>query len=622
MTLASLSPRDRRALSIAGWILIPSLLYVFAVKPYFGSLATIKEQIEDEQSMLEREQNLAKRLPTLPEEKVRVSNELRQEASRLFVGEDELVATGHLAEYIADLADEYNVNLIQSETRNGAAVAPGVRSVQVEVRAEGEVYAVMHFLERLESGDKLVRLSNLVLEKSSRSAMPQPQQMAQTGGLTPVQYNQALQRQQQMMRNQQGNNWNRNRGNTSGSRSQRSGSGNRGGTSSGSQQPIRLPITSLNNMVSGGGVNVSFGDGGGSSSSPRVVSGTSGQIGGIPGLSIVRAPDGSRSLSYGGQTVPVGPAPTRPPVQYSGGVVTGGVAPQQNMGSMQGRNPYARPGGSMPVMNPNQPPPPVDILSMTATVHGYRLEGVPFNMDEVDPAGGPSPFARERFTLASMDQVIDRNPFDPNRRAPNTARHVSTGGPEQPALRLTGTGISDNYSFALITSMMETRSQMVPVGGYIFGYRLNDVTAETAVLTTPTGGTLVLRVSPPGTYAMSGPARTANGMPANIAQPTLLSNMDPASQEKLKDAIAEAMKRAMSGADGGSLPDTAVVMEFKLNDLLKPVPSDQESRPSEPSPPPSPSPARGESTSESGSSSSAQSVPSKVSQQQSPSVKQ
>lgn len=587
MTLASLSPRDRRALSIAGWILIPSLLYVFAVKPYFGSLATIKEQIEDEQSMLEREQNLAKKLPTLPEEKVRVSNDLRQEASRLFVGEDELVATGHLAEYIADLADEYNVNLIQSETRNGAAVAPGVRSVQVEVRAEGEVYAVMHFLEKLETGDKLVRLSNLVLEKSSRSAMPQPQSMAQTGGVTPVQYNQALQRQQQMMMNQQGNN--RNRGNTSGTRSRRSSSG-------------------------------------GSVSSPMVIGGTSGQISGIQSLSVVRAPDGSQSISYGGQTIPIGPgAATRPQVQYSGGMVTGGAAPQQNMAGIQvgGGNPYARPGAGMPAMNPNQPPPPVDILSMTATVHGYRLEGVPFNMDEIDPHGGPSPFAREKFTLASMDQVIDRNPFDPNRRAPNTARHVSTGGPEQPALRLTGTGISDNYSFALITSMMEARSQVVPVGGYIFGYRLNDVSAETAVLTTPTGGTLVLRVSPPGTYAMSGPARTANGMPANIANPASLGNMDPASQEKLSQAIADAMKRAMSGAGGNAMGDSAVVMDLKFDDSATPAPStNQPGRPSGSSQSPSPSPAQGTSTSESGSSSGTPAAPTKVSQQPSASVKQ
>ncbi len=345
MKLSTLGSRDRRALMLGGVLLIPALLYIGVVKPYLGAISSVREQIEEERTMLRREQTLAKRLPALPEEKLAASAKLRQEAARLFAGEDELVATGNLAEYIATIADENGVLLQQSETRNGVTVAPGVRAIQVEVRADGDVYGIMHFLQQLETGNKLVRIGRLSIER------------------------------------------------------------------------------------------------------------------------------GRNLVSAMQQVLPPG-------------------APQ--------------PGGQQQS---------VDVLSLTASVYGYRLNGVPYGSAEGMLNGAPSPFPRVAIDLPSVDAIIDRNPFDPLRQAPNTGRYAGGDGtgvaPEQ-ILRLVGTVISDRgRSFAVCFTGART-SQLVHVGEKVLGYTLQSVAPQRAVFTTPSGGHLVLETPPPGMYASSGMARPNN----------------------------------------------------------------------------------------------------------------
>ncbi len=505
MTLSSLSSRDKRALSIAAFVLIPSLLFVFVVKPFFGSITTIREQIEDEKSMLKREQGIAQRLPLLPEEKERASEQLRQEAARLFVGEDELVATGHLAEYITQLADQHGVTLQQSETRPGMQVAAGVRALQVEVRAEGDVYAVLNFLQDLETGEKLVRISSLTLEKSTRMpSFPTPQQPQQMQ----TQYVQPVPQQQQ----------GRQRRGMGGQR----GSGNRNG------------MQSIGTSIGGGAV--------GMSTSIGIAGGTS-----IGAPINVQAGQGGQQMSAERQAAYA---------QYRAA-----MAAQQAMARQQQ-------GQRIPSPMPQQPQQPVEILSLTASVHGYRLDGVPFNMDGVDFGGAPSPFERQISGLVSLEQVIDRNPFDPNRRAPNTNRYAGGGGNtyEQPALRLSGTGISENYSFALISMGADPKAQVVPVGGNAFGYTLMDVTSQTAVLRTPTGGTMVLRTAPPGTYASSGPVQSIGGLPPGMARPMPMpsmpdmNNMTPQQREQMARQIADQLGRSMLGSGGADSAIDVITM--------------------------------------------------------------
>jgi hypothetical protein len=329
MKLSSLSQRDRRALLLGGVILVPSLLFVFVIKPYMNALANVREQTEQEQDFLNRERELAKRLPTLPQEKTEASQRLRQEAARLFTGEDDLVATGNLADYVAMIADQNGVQLQQSETRNALPVAPGVRALQVEVRADGDVYGILHFMQQLETGDKLVRLGRLSIER-----------------------------------------------------------------------------------------------------------GRSGVL------------DTSR---------------------------------------VRGN----------------------DILTLSASVYGYRLDGVAYSGSDSTLNGAPSPFERASIDLPSINAVINRNPFDPLRQPPRATQLASGWGAseEEPVLRLMGTVINPNGESFAVCNVGKPTGQLVRIGETINGYTLRSVMPKRAVFTTPSGAQVTLETPPPGAFASSGAGR-------------------------------------------------------------------------------------------------------------------
>jgi hypothetical protein len=109
-------------------------------------------------------------VPLLPREKATASERLAQESARLFRAEDDLIATGDLAEYVASVAGRNGVSLEQTETRVPHPVVAGVEALQVEVRAIGDVDGVLQFLQSLETGNKLVRIGRLSLERARQAA--------------------------------------------------------------------------------------------------------------------------------------------------------------------------------------------------------------------------------------------------------------------------------------------------------------------------------------------------------------------------------------------------------------------------------------------------------------------
>jgi hypothetical protein len=387
MKISSMSQRDRRALFVGGAILIPSLLFVFVAKPYMNALANVREQTEQERDFLTREQALAKRLPTLPTEKSEASQRLRQEAARLFSGDDDLMATGNLAEYVATVADNNGVQLQQSETRNALTVAPGVRALQIEVRADGDVYGILHFLQQLESGDKLVRIGRLVIERG-RS--------------------------------------------------------------------------------------------------------------GVFDTSRVRA---------------------------------------------------------------------ADVMSLSASVYGYRLHGVAYGANDSTSTGAPSPFARAAIDLPSMETVLNRNPFDPLRQAygGNRLANDAPAQSNEPVLRLVGTVVNPNGESFAVCNVGTPTSKLVRVGEEINGYTLRSVAPKRAVFRTPDGETMTLETPTPGTFATSGAGRrnTRAGGPGSAinAEKTAEAAKQIAESQAMQQTIAAPVETIQ--IDAGAGMDSAAVQEIR-----------------------------------------------------------
>jgi type II secretory pathway component PulM len=182
MNISSMNPRDRRAVLLGAVILVPSLLYVFGVQPYLRALSSTRSHIADERELLVRERGVAAHLPSLPHEKAAASQRLSQEAARLFGADDQLVATGDLAEYIAKVAGHNGVSLEQTETRAPHPVITGLEALQVEVRAISDVDGMLQFLHELETGNKLIRIGRLSLEHARQMPGAGATQSGQASG--------------------------------------------------------------------------------------------------------------------------------------------------------------------------------------------------------------------------------------------------------------------------------------------------------------------------------------------------------------------------------------------------------------------------------------------------------
>jgi hypothetical protein len=169
MKWSAMNTRDRRAVMLGAFVLLPPLLYIWTVRPFRNALADAREQLVTERETLARERaalTLARRNPQLQ----RVADSaMRQMEPRLFAGRDDVMASAELASYLADVARGARVWIQDAATRPAGPTTSGVRTLHVELRAESDLLGVLRFLQALEQGDKLVRVDRLDVSRSPRS---------------------------------------------------------------------------------------------------------------------------------------------------------------------------------------------------------------------------------------------------------------------------------------------------------------------------------------------------------------------------------------------------------------------------------------------------------------------
>ena len=160
-TLSSMSPSDRRALALGALVVVPSLFFVFAVKPYRAAFADVQQQLGVERDAFTRERAAvaaAKRNPLMQHI---ADSAMQAMAPRLFAGRDDVVASAEVATYLGDLARGNHVWLQDASTRPATALDGGVRALHVEVRAESDLRGILAFVKALETGDKFLRVQRL-----------------------------------------------------------------------------------------------------------------------------------------------------------------------------------------------------------------------------------------------------------------------------------------------------------------------------------------------------------------------------------------------------------------------------------------------------------------------------
>jgi hypothetical protein len=166
----SLSTRDRRALKWGLGIAAAAVAFAFVVKPYIRALRETRDELAVQLGLLAREREVINASSKLPTALQASQTALDQQSQPLFDAPDELSATSDLSDKITEAAVANRVLIQQVETRKAEALSDGVVGLAVDVRAEGDFEGVMRFLNSLERGDKLIRVSSLTLTRVDRPA--------------------------------------------------------------------------------------------------------------------------------------------------------------------------------------------------------------------------------------------------------------------------------------------------------------------------------------------------------------------------------------------------------------------------------------------------------------------
>jgi hypothetical protein len=168
MKIASMSEKDRRALFFGAIVVVPSLLFVFGVKPYHAALADVQQQLSVERDALARERAAVAAAKRNPQMQQQADSAMQVMAPRLFAGRDDVMASAEIATYVGDVARTNHVWLQDASTRPATALDGGVRALHVELRGESDLSGILTFLKALESGDKLIRVQRLDISVQPR----------------------------------------------------------------------------------------------------------------------------------------------------------------------------------------------------------------------------------------------------------------------------------------------------------------------------------------------------------------------------------------------------------------------------------------------------------------------
>lgn len=180
--LATLRPRDRRALRLGAWLLLPLAIGSFIVRPYAGALMTSRATLDNERDLLARETGAVSDLPRDRATLRSTTALLADAAPRLFDGGDAVTASAELARYVSECATRSGLRLEQAETQTRIDSAAGrvtpaasaaheavsaAGELRVTVRARGDVLGVYAFLRAMEEGPKLVRVDRIGIARVS-----------------------------------------------------------------------------------------------------------------------------------------------------------------------------------------------------------------------------------------------------------------------------------------------------------------------------------------------------------------------------------------------------------------------------------------------------------------------
>ncbi|MFL5540133.1 MAG: type II secretion system protein GspM [Longimicrobiaceae bacterium] len=159
-----ITPRDRRTISLGAAVLVPALVWTFAVSPYLHARRSSREKLRDERGLLRRELVLLAEARSYPQTFADGARKLLAVAPRLTGGNDDAAADAAVAGYVRRLAQMGGANVTRVDPAPARDAGGGITALPVAVIGEADLEGVMTLLQMLETGPKLVRVDDLKIE--------------------------------------------------------------------------------------------------------------------------------------------------------------------------------------------------------------------------------------------------------------------------------------------------------------------------------------------------------------------------------------------------------------------------------------------------------------------------
>ena len=161
--MAAMSQRDARA-----FILLLTAVAAFLVwRPLSAEYGKLREGIQTGRMALAAELSLLEHASKYPDLYQQADSNFRTVMPRVFLEQDNDLATVELQQYVDGVARRSSVLVTQSRNQTATRFANGLRGLQVEIAAESDLEGILKFLNGLETGPRLIQIRSLDLRPGS-----------------------------------------------------------------------------------------------------------------------------------------------------------------------------------------------------------------------------------------------------------------------------------------------------------------------------------------------------------------------------------------------------------------------------------------------------------------------
>jgi type II secretory pathway component PulM len=174
MNLRSLTPRDRRALTLGGAAFAPMLVWLLIIAPFTRRLNETRDRLDRSTELLRRELRIAGTARQYAAARTEAHRRLEEARPRLIYATSDASARATLVGFVDERARASNIDVAAVDATGDSTPVGTLRRVAVRLSGTGDMEGILTLIGALEGGSPFLSLTQLEIEASAeRTAGPE-----------------------------------------------------------------------------------------------------------------------------------------------------------------------------------------------------------------------------------------------------------------------------------------------------------------------------------------------------------------------------------------------------------------------------------------------------------------